>query len=678
MLAAALYSLPMKKMLCKRLAICMLLLCLIAGTAVTYFIPSVLESQIKTAFRGLGFNHVRISNIAINTSSAVFSDIKLDQDGFSTLEKMALTFNWGTLAAKQKLENIHFEGMTLTAILESDGTFSLSGWGSPGFGPFGIPAETISFNGIKLDVDTIHGALRFEAEGKGVSDDKGNIDLQALIKGEQNQIQLNSSLNGRLSANGSWDMEIRINEGRLNLTDIAGSRLGGWMSLGMKYPDDPIQIGGQLHAGLLKFGPVPLQNVTATLKGCSEDYNIIVNGTGGGAKNLIFNVEFGRGSKGFYGQAAIKSRSPRDIADFAKAAGIIGKKKYPPYLSLLSPMNFDISYIEGKEPGKMQHLLSFDLYDESRALEISGTTKLDFRKKTVSGSLKMARTKLKEIAGIFPFEELTGMEIKAGTANIEGRYFLDLKQKTPELEGPLTFAISDISLKTPGLAIYNAGGNINLDTIYPPKTGKPQRIGIDEIRTGTSIYNASAEFELLPQGIINISHTHAEFAGGILSLEPLTIDSKSGIPSSFTIIAEKINIRRLVEMAKLQKDLEVKGDLHGKLGIDMSSGEPVIKEGFLSSGKSGGWIYYKPDSYPGFLEGTNERLEIVRKTVSHFEYDEMSLSFSGPVYGELKARLKAKGKNQIFFGDRPVHLDIKMDGEIPFLYRGNSRIKTNP
>ncbi len=637
------------------------------------YLPAILRSQVKDAFRGLGFADIRIGQVKAHSNTIVFSDIDLDKDGFSTLAEISVTFDPQTIFRTGRLDELSIDGMTLTALLETDGGFSMAGWSPPEFEPFLMPVNSISFDNIVLDIDTMQGALRLRSEGNGVVGKDGTVDIQGTVSGDQNQLQISSSWNGSFAPDGAWILDCQINRGRINFTDITASRIGGWISMGMESIQSPVRIGGQVVAGKLGFGPVPLQNVSAIVKGTPDDYRIILNAYGGGTKKLELNAEFGKTDNTYFGDAKVNTPGGPELLDLISAIKqqdtvqdiMPGTETF---LLFIPAMEIDFSYIKEKSPRTMHYPVRMEIRDVTNSINVFSKIDFDLQKKTVSGSIKLLPVHLPDANKTFSLEKLAGINITKGIFQAAGEFFIDLQQEIPAMEGPLELSIEDLSISSHSLHIENVNTRTILSNLAPPETDKTQKITIERITSGIDLSNGEISFRIHDFDNLEVTGIKAEFAGGSISLSPVDIQ-KNRPPARFTINLDNLDLAELAHIAGINDRIVITGTLNGKIQMERKSGKIRIIEGILESGKSGGQIIYQPDEYPAFLSGEDERFEILRNAFTSFDYDELEFVFKGLLQDEMQANLTARGYNRKTFGNRPLHIELNLEGAIPLLLR---------
>ncbi len=663
----------------KRLiAICaavFIILAVIGASAAALFVPEILRFQISAAFKGLGFQNIRIEAVRVAGDAVTFEDITLDADGFSGIDKISVNFKIADVVSTGKFNTLTLEGATLTALLNTDGSFALAGWSEPEFEPFEVPVKRILLNDVILDIDTLQGILRFETNGEAAVTRDGHVELQARTSGDQKQAQINTLWNGLFQTDGAWSLDAEILKGRIDYAGLTGARLGGWVSMGQESLDKPFVYGGQLTAGKLSFGPLPLLNVTAAIEGENDYYNIVLDALAAGTQGMSLHADFGQRETNFFGTANIRTLYPQDLPGFLTAAGLIEKAGQAVALSLVPPLKLDVTYLSDQSRHAMHHPLDIALSDNAENFRLEAAVETDLRKKFVRGSLSLEETPLQNLNALLPGQLLANLSFTDGTIALEGNFFSDLQIDTPVIEGPLSIKINGAGINADQVAVKGLSGELSFATLNPLATAEPQTLTYDGIESLIALTNGRARFSLTPEGQIKLHTFRGGFAGGAVSLAPVTYDPVQGAPDTVTLRISELDMAQLVELSQVE-DLKVTGKLSGNATFSTDPDNFSVTDGRLEN-SGPGVIHYNPDDYPPFLEGQDQRMQIVRDAVTRFEYDELTLDFSGAVNGDMDARLHAKGFNRALFGDRPIHLNLNMEGAVPALF-GQGTLTVTP
>lgn len=129
-----------------------------------------------------------------------------------------------------------------------------------------------------------------------------------------------------------------------------------------------------------------------------------------------------------------------------------------------------------------------------------------------------------------------------------------------------------------------------------------------------------------------------------------------------------IQLSGRADMAVTSSGFKLDGPLSVDLPLTYKQGNVLVQKGGRLSSQNG-QLNYAPTPLPGFLQGDDERITTVRTALADLKYDTLDLQLQGPLMGDIQAKLAAKGHNRAAFGDRPVHLNLNIDGPITPAFR---------
>jgi hypothetical protein len=252
----------------------------------------ILHSNLKSLLKRYGFEHATIGSVELHGGEALFENIQLDPEKFSTLGVVRARFHLFPLLTGKGFESFTVKDLALNGITEGYKKPTIDGWNGAIPLPF-FPAS-LNLEGGKLDLDTPQGAIRLEAKGQTTPTPEGTK-LQAALWGTQYQLKLDTRWSGLMKSGGGWSLDGDIREARVNLDAIKTSRVSGWLSLAKdSAPTAPVSIGGQVNLGGVTFNGLSLSNVALTLDGTSADLHVFGGGEIAGFNNLraAFDVKF--------------------------------------------------------------------------------------------------------------------------------------------------------------------------------------------------------------------------------------------------------------------------------------------------------------------------------------------------------------------------------------------------
>ena len=110
------------------------------------------------------------------------------------------------------------------------------------------------------------------------------------------------------------------------------------------------------------------------------------------------------------------------------------------------------------------------------------------------------------------------------------------------------------------------------------------------------------------------------------------------------------------------------GKLKGSLPIKIKDGEAFIQDGTLKS-TGAGIIKFTPSKTPAFLNGDDLHLETARMALDNYHYEFFEIRIDGPLAGEVKMTINARGYNPDLFEKRPIALNLNLEAPLKPFFR---------
>ncbi len=162
-----------------------------------------------------------------------------------------------------------------------------------------------------------------------------------------------------------------------------------------------------------------------------------------------------------------------------------------------------------------------------------------------------------------------------------------------------------------------------------------------------------------PDNIASITTNNIKFAGGNISALPFKWDMGS-TKNSLTVKLDKLQLAALA--GKNSDSIKTTGSISGTIPVRVEKDDVYIDNAVLTSDQPGS-IKYAPDKMPASLQGDDSRIATVRQALSNYNYDTMQIMLDGPLNGNLKTNLSAKGKSPAF-ENRTVNLNLNLEGAL--------------
>lgn len=276
------------------------------------------QEGMETSLSALGFTQARIGAAAYKESRTVYTDIRLDSDGFSTIRAVQAEADPAALLLRHPLAAITIDGIKMTGDFTKEEGLTISGWKPPApQTPLPLPPwKNILLTGAQLDLDTPGGALRFQAKGQATATPENNIKIQGLFWAIQNQIKFSAEAEGTLTPAGGWSWNVSLHDGGMNFRSLKTSRMSGWLTAARSAPAAMLELSGQIDAGRIEFGDLSFSNVNLTAQGTPGSGSLIARGDIYGFENMPASLDIAAAGKEPQIKAGIETASLDDLMSF--------------------------------------------------------------------------------------------------------------------------------------------------------------------------------------------------------------------------------------------------------------------------------------------------------------------------------------------------------------------------
>src|SRR5690606_37847362 len=151
---------------------------------------------------------------------------------------------------------------------------------------------------------------------------------------------------------------------------------------------------------------------------------------------------------------------------------------------------------------------------------------------------------------------------------------------------------------------------------------------------------------------------------GRMQLEPATVDL--GQPrQTLVAVVQGVELARLFEVYPAE-GLSGQGTLDGRFPVTLADGKLLVEDGRLQARQPGGVLRYQAQQLRD-LAASNPNLEQLAAALDNFHYQVLASDVSYDEQGVLVLGLRLEGSNPAFQQGRPVHLNIRLEEDIPAL-----------
>jgi hypothetical protein len=302
--------------------------------------PEMNAERLLMALNALGFNEAELPPSENKGGKITYTNIQLDQDGFSTIENIVLYHTpLGTLKA------IEIDGLSITGEIEEDLKISLAGWLPERMEIFNLTDRTlplIVFRNSRLSLlsDSIGGmTINFDMQ---MRPQDAAYSLQAKIAGHQASLSYSAKALGTLGLDGSWAIEADIDQAKFSLWPIKVTRISGMLKATGKGFLQSV-VSGQLQAGGLNINGLPWHNIALTLDGSLQKTKMIIGARSSGVQGVDLSLTLDEIQNPKIYSGTVYARKSATLLDYLDRLNLllIPRKKLEPFENI---ENFQISF----------------------------------------------------------------------------------------------------------------------------------------------------------------------------------------------------------------------------------------------------------------------------------------------------------------------------------------------
>ncbi|MCC6597332.1 MAG: hypothetical protein IT559_00895 [Alphaproteobacteria bacterium] len=266
-----------------------LCLLLVAGGYFVFTAPDP-EKILPHVLKNLGFDGVILPAPEQTWTGLTYHSIRLDPDGFSTIEKVHISHG-----LRGTIKSMEIEGLSLTGELLSGLQVNIAGWRKPDpafLEKLTLPAQIrITFKDAEIAL------LSHEVGGISLSFDlqirpgDDGHEFEARLDGAQKQLTYDASVTGVVTPEGIWQAGAEIGQAKFDLGPLKATRISGLINVtGDRFEES--EIIGNLQAGGLSLLGLPWQNSAITLDGSFSQPRMITGAKSAGVEGLELGLSF--------------------------------------------------------------------------------------------------------------------------------------------------------------------------------------------------------------------------------------------------------------------------------------------------------------------------------------------------------------------------------------------------
>lgn len=242
---------------------------LIAAGSAFLLAPKIAHEKIVAGLKSAGLNTAYITKPRTAFGAMLYSDLKFDENGFTTMRHLRVTYNPFVLFFTRKFHDLDIIDLNVMGdwANEQPESLSFAGWTPPtSIGNVPLTSfEHISISGMRISMLTkTAGGMSVFADAE-LSRKGKKIEFQGNVKSEQQYLSLTTGIGGLVDGN-RWYCDAEIAEGKFESPagGIKATRMNGWLKISSTETGPP-NIMGQLQAGGLSLYDLAWQNASSTV-----------------------------------------------------------------------------------------------------------------------------------------------------------------------------------------------------------------------------------------------------------------------------------------------------------------------------------------------------------------------------------------------------------------------------
>jgi hypothetical protein len=529
-----------------------------------------------------------------------------------------------------------------------------------------LPAANVAVDDFRVELATPRGALTATLEAQARDAGDGVIDASAALTAHHALFDASAriALRGRAEAfEGDAAAELRAagaiaEDSELEPATFALAAAIAYAEERVEMAVEPVAIAVAVRRGgetIRAEGETPALSLTLPAGPGRDAASVHVAGSGGRLRLPDLGVE------------------ARDIsvdADFEPATGLpsgslrIGALSETGELRRLPPLALAATF----EPAEAE--LRFDAAVTSPGDELVIELRGKHDPEAGRGS---ARVRMKplvfEEAGLQPgalLPELReSIETASGSVEARGR----VHWGGEAISGGLELALRDLSVALAQGSVERLNAVIRVDGPWPASTPPDQLISMAGVDAGVQLANGRIVFQLRRDGVLDLSSAEWPFAGGRIHTRG-EADLRAETQNLVLKLTD-VDLGELLALVDLD-GLSGSGRVEGRVPVERRGDVLEIRDGKLSAGAEGGWIYYRPGAGVAGAVGQEQGANLFLEALENFRYDELAATLDGDAFGGVRMGIHLSGANPDYLLGQPFELNFNVEARLSDILKSTS------
>lgn len=619
----------------------------------SYKAPISIQKNIVSALNSYTFQNITFERSYRNKGFLIFENIQLDEDAFSTIEKISVKYNVFNALFFGKIHTLKVHTPSITNTLNTNSLGNIQRYLMSG-GLFHQKwLEKISHLEIldgKIDVLTQkYGGFRLNFDGQMRKGDDKSQNLQMNVSASQRQLSSSIRIKGQLIPKKGWHMDIALDRSRLDLPQIQLSRVNGSISSDGK--ENAYYSNGEINIGGFKIGELAWGDIAMTFEQSSDDgLKWIIAGNALGSSDVEFGLNYNE-------------------RDSVNIHGTLYTKEMGQLLEYLN-IHKDLSAFKNSNLSRISDI--FVTYSLPFANIFTPEKSIIFNLKKIEENIEI-KGNLSIDNDIFSIQSLLGPSILQDV-----RIAPNLLLKSGMLKGAITYNSKDDS----GSLIASVdNGTIMLGAL--PLLDIQTNFKMDDLaELSMHDYQMASAALPLKKSILQDGSLLFKIKDNIVDLKDFRLAVFDGVIKSENILLPSIAAAEIVmngselSLDKISSSIGPEDLVSGNLKVSgslMASSKKLIAKSLKLSSEKAGKIEMPDAMLASIFDQDNIETETMREALRNFRYEYFEIVINGDLSAKPTIKFTAKGRNTDILGGRIMTLNFETNKDLSPLWMALSK-----
>ncbi len=542
-----------------------------------------------------------------------YTNISLDEDAFSTIKEIKLTYSPFTFFFTRTYQSLEINGLRLIGEINENLQPSLAGFSEITLPP--ITAKTLVINDAQITLqDEKYGAITISFESQGIKNAQ-SLGLQSAANLIHKNLRIQGQGQGAYNAAGWWQHDFEISDATLETPELKVTRAAGSLRLNAASLSD-ITIEGELRSDGMSIANHPWKNASMTLQGSLANPELFLAAKSVGIDGLELGLTFANLNILDEYSGSLHGENTGGLKDFLTSQTIA-----PAPQSLLDQIpDNQAADIEFE---KQAHGFSARIEKSGQPIELSAHANDETALSVVSKPSAFS------------------LYHDNGPVSIKGVMAITAADNTA-----MNAEISKTTIAIGNIRFEDINGAIG--TAIPCKASSLKIPASCALQM--SLLNANPKFEALKLVL----------AGGNITLNAADISEQKAV-----LNIKDIDLAALTNALSLQ-DWQAAGNISGEIHVHRLQGQTQLQKASFKNDNEG-VLKISDAAFLALLVANEEEKDLINMALQELRYDSLNIDITKSEAALYRVRISATGKNPALMQGRKFALDFDFETSLETL-----------